>query len=39
MTADIVRRLMAVAEVRGVQFSIPLGRYQILGDLVAEVRR
>ena len=39
MTADIVRRLMAVAEVRGVQFSIPLGRYQVLGDLVAEVRR
>lgn len=39
MTADIVRRLMAVTGVRGVQFSIPLGRYHILGDLVAEVRR
>ncbi len=38
ITAEIVRRLRAVTGLRGIQFSIPLGRFSVLRALMAEAQ-
>lgn len=38
ITAEIVRRLRAVTGLRGIQFSIPLGRFSVLRALIAETQ-